>query len=102
MSADGTYNGWKNYETWSVALFIDNESNECIREARRAAKRDTWGDALKEWFEEYFLTDPETGEPYGNAVVRQFLSAAMSEVAWKEVRDHYINEEGNDDEEEDE
>ncbi len=22
---DGTYNGWRNYETWNVALYIQNE-----------------------------------------------------------------------------
>jgi hypothetical protein len=39
---DTTYNGWKNYETWAVALWIDNEewSNERARELALEARRE--------------------------------------------------------------
>ena len=33
-----TYNGWANYETWNVALWIDNEQGT-YEEARDMARR---------------------------------------------------------------
>ena len=35
---DNTYNGWTNYETWNVALYINNEE-PLYREAVRYAKQ---------------------------------------------------------------
>jgi hypothetical protein len=92
MAQDTTYNGWTNYATWSVALFIDNESNECIQDAARAALVDDYGDALKTYVEEYFLTDPETGDYLGgmNLFVQQLIGAAMSAVNWRELHGHYL------------
>ena len=39
---DDTYNGWKNYETWNVALWIGNDEGlyETAKEARDLAE---WG-----------------------------------------------------------
>ena len=35
---DTTYNGWANYETWNVALYMDNDYS-LYQEARRIARR---------------------------------------------------------------
>jgi hypothetical protein len=82
------YSGYTNYETWTVALFIDNESNECIKDAVRSALQDSYGDALKEYVEEYFLGDNDSY----NLFVQQMLGAAMSEVNWKELHDLYAEQ----------
>ena len=29
--SDSTYNGWKNYETWNVKLWLDNEQGTYTR-----------------------------------------------------------------------
>ena len=38
---DTTYNGWKNYETWNVALYIQNEESlyHMARDIMRRAPR---------------------------------------------------------------
>ena len=88
--ADG-YNGWQNYETWSVHLFVTNESWECTLDATRAALQDAYGDALKGWVEETFTVDHETDMVAGgNLFIQQMLGAAMSEVNWQEVRDSLV------------
>ena len=67
MTEDRTYNGWTNYETWSVALVIDSAQDHRERVQRCAAAWDvseadrpdyftrseaaryTMADALKDW-----------------------------------------------------
>ena len=41
MAQNGTYNGWPNYETWNVMLWMDNEEQayKLYREHVRMAKR---------------------------------------------------------------
>jgi hypothetical protein len=101
-----SYNGWTNYETWAVALWIDNDESyqnrardwaaecteaaaECeqtrsgvwtLEEARRYALADT----LKAWVESDLLPD------LGATLAADLLSAAVSEVSWNEVADHYL------------
>lgn len=103
---DTTHNGWKNYETWAVALWIDNEEpsyNKARRMARECAelaaeqKADAEGpalragrlvfprsadgmlaDRLKEWMEEEMPN-------LGGTLWADLLGAAMSEVDWYEI-----------------
>ena len=46
-----TYNGWANYETWNVALYIQNEEPVY----RHACRLGQWGyDDMIPWLEGYF------------------------------------------------
>ena len=107
------YNGWANYETWSVALIVDNDEplyhlrRELVAEAAETALGE-WeagdvfteaeavrygvADALKAWItgegEEAIVTD-RGGLAY---LWAQLLGAAMSEVDWSELADAWTAE----------
>lgn len=54
--SDETYNGWKNYETWKLALNIDNEQglyNEVLELVKDGCP-DFSGDDLRGYLEEIF------------------------------------------------
>jgi hypothetical protein len=98
--ANQEYNGWTNYETWAVNLWLTNEQgsdsywretaeeiyNESETEtsftrAERASL--TLADRLKSEHEE---TQPELGA----SLWADLLGAAMSEVNWYEIAEHFI------------
>ena len=98
--SDNKYNGWTNYETWNVALWIDNEEGSYNywretaqevydeSEADKSFTRDERAaldlkDRLKSEFEEAM---PELGA----SMWADLLGAAMSEVNWYEIAEHYI------------
>ena len=95
--ADTKYNGYTNYETWAVCLWIDND--EYMQGVARSMVRHkdledgSAAQAIKEWFEEM---KPELGA----SLWSDLLNAAMSEVNWQEVAEQYKPEE--EEEEEDE
>lgn len=91
------YNGWTNYETWLVKLWIDNDQGSqsyWIEEAERAYNNAETGDTftkseqaaldlddiLKSWHEEIA---EQSGVPTG--FVADLFNAAMSEVNWHEI-----------------
>jgi hypothetical protein len=94
------YNGWFNYETWLVKLWIDNEQGSCEywdetaqevyneASAERSFSRDEratldLADRLKSEFDE---ATPELGA----TMWADLINAAMSEVNWYEIAEHYI------------
>lgn len=86
---ENKYNGWTNYETWSIALFIDNEQ-EWYNEVREMITKTIEDyDAMvliKEFIEDNLITTELT--PYQS----QMISASLSEVNWKEIVQHYKEE----------
>ena len=104
------YNGWQNYETWVVNLWLSNDQG--TYEHWRGLAREAWHDAeatdiftraevarndlakhLKNEIEEYNPC-PEA------ALYSDLLNAALSEINWYEVADAFL--EAIPDEEEDE
>lgn len=102
------YNGWKNYETWAVGLWIDNERGDyermkgLVADAVEAApmlapvKDGIWtveqgrkfrlADALKEWVNNELLPD------LGATLAADLLGAAVSEVDWHELAESYLTD----------
>jgi hypothetical protein len=97
MSDRATYNGWSNYETWCVKLWIDQYRNwqEQARQVwdatdpdevfneRSALARLTLANQLQSAHE-----DARAELFHGNAnVLSDLLGAALSEVDWSEIAD---------------
>ena len=96
--SDKSYNGWTNYETWNVALWIDNDPGtyqEAREMARRAPSEGRLAKDLQGWVE-------EMAPDLGASMFADLLSAALSEVDWYEIAAHYYEEEHQDDETEEE
>lgn len=90
------YNGWYNYETWVTALWLDNEEGvQAERMERVQAIVDTepvgrWrrevAQAIEAWVTEDMIPD------LGASLAADLMGAALSEVNWEEIADHYIED----------
>lgn len=103
---DRTYNGWTNYETWNVALWIGNEqgsyeywekeqAEECYRDAVEADEdgdRQAWTDDATERLAARLETEFTDNQPELSGCYADILNAAMSEVNWHEIAENYIGE----------
>ncbi|MGH8235391.1 MAG: DUF7249 family protein [Steroidobacteraceae bacterium] len=96
---DQTYNGWKNYETWNVALWIDNEqgSHEYWQERTREILADAdcekddaasaLADALEEWCDEMRDHGSTTEGMFGD-----LLTHALGQVYWREIAENWLSD----------
>jgi hypothetical protein len=91
-----TYNGWSNYETWLVHLWLSNDQTvyDTLRaEALEAVTSDALYHAknvIKNWVEnelEQFL------EGRAASMFVDLLRGALSEVNWYEIARHLRDEE---------
>ena len=85
MAEEG-YNGWTNYETWCVNLWIENEEPS-YRHAQDLAKfasrqadpTNGLASSLKFWIENDYTPD------LGASLAADLLGAALGEVDWHEI-----------------
>ncbi len=114
MSEEG-YNGWKNYETWAVGMYLDGNYDgpstyyETIERVTNELKRDDhptskyWtleqsqrlgvADVLKDWVEENVsphMVDDDHPDPQLHPLVQDLLGAALSDVDWDELANAWI------------
>ncbi len=91
----GDYQGWKNYETWNVALWIDNDQGlqEMVREMAQSSKDiGQLSQSIKDLLEQEM---PDLGA----SMWADLLNGAFSEVHWYEVAQHYEEDLGSTEEE---
>jgi hypothetical protein len=101
MEAKG-YNGWSNYETWNLALWIGNEQGsdsywrEVAEEAYREAEVDgsrTRREVAAYEIAERLKAETEEGAPdIGNSFYSDILGAAMSEVNYYEIAENWLED----------
>lgn len=92
------YNGWTNYETWVVGLWFNDDQGLQSQWSKRASELlhdgatdddqhnacSTLADEMKELVEE--------GNPCDEAgFYIDLMSAALSEVNWFEIAEHYVD-----------
>jgi hypothetical protein len=100
---DTKYNGWTNYETWNYALWLDNDqgSSEYWNEQAQSAydNADSDRDFTKPQRATLDLADTLKAEceeraeewmPDQCGPFADLLNAALSEINWHEIAEHYI------------
>ncbi|MFO0888321.1 MAG: DUF6573 family protein [Isosphaeraceae bacterium] len=90
--AKETYNGWTNYETWAVKLWLDNEPTSYHHWTERARSWKAEEDACG--FAEELKEAVQDGNPLAEAasVYADLLSAAISDVDWLEIAESYLDD----------
>jgi len=79
-----SYNGWTNYETWVVKLWLDNErgDQEMMEEIVRENTDDwTASEVLRDTLAEYM---PDLG----GTLWDDLLNSAWEEVNWREIAEN--------------
>lgn len=79
-----SYNGWKNWETWNVALWFDNE--EAIyrdRMRRQPRTADEVEDFVRGWFPAGTPDIAQHEDPYQHDAV---------DVDWEEIAEHWADD----------
>ena len=95
-----TYNGWTNYETWAVNLWLDNEEgtqaywSERAREVFRTSEADEYNtrtERAKSDLADELKREHEENTPEVTGVFADLLNAALSEVDWHEIAKSMID-----------
>ena len=90
MIKDTTYNGWVNYETWTVNLWLTNDEDTSkeldniiknfIGKGRRASKL---SDLVREWMYDWIMVTS------GNGMFVDLLRSAVDNVSWSEIIENH-------------
>jgi hypothetical protein len=95
--SDSTYNGWTNYETWAVKLWIDNDQGTqeyWLSQARAFARTPSFenADAVKYAFADAIKDNYDEHMPEHSVVYTDLLQAALGRVEWSEIAASLLDE----------
>lgn len=113
MSDEKGYNGWSNYETWNAAVWLDNDQGSYNTAREMAQEAYDQAEAERSFTREERATldlakqlekmikeqDPLAGQA---SMFSDLLTAALGEIDWYEISEHYMEDVGKEPEEEDE
>lgn len=83
-----SYNGWTNWETWQILLWIDNEEYS-HKEMRRFLRRQRHSQSLTKLIEEFVR------ELYPDGTPDMDSAAEYDAVNWDEITHHLVEEHDN-------
>ncbi len=90
MSSEEGYNGWTNYETWNVNLWLGDD--EYYRElAMQAVDLHDAAITLKDYTSD-IAEELVPGVVDGASFVVDLFNGALSEVNWQEIAERYRDE----------
>jgi len=93
---DKEYNGWTNYETWLVSLWLGNEPGtyEDTRDMTREAVRRYGRECEYQLAKELKGYVGEMMPDLGASLAADLMGAALSEVDWQDIAESYIRDFG--------
>ncbi len=93
MSKENTYNGWTNYETWLVNIWVDNDKKLyfIMKEILNSCDWENKTYELSKVLQELYEKQAENiGLKVG--LMSDLLNGALSAVNWYELAEHYITD----------
>lgn len=99
-----TYQGYENYETWCISLWMSNDESlydDIVRLAKECQGKDELGQAIESYIEEL----RESSGIQFDGMWGDLMNHALGMVAWHDVAggfEEYLAQEENSDESEDE
>ena len=94
MTGEERYNGWENYETWVVKLWIDNEEAWYNQWNERADElKEEGGDLITLGLSDELKEAFDDGNPLEEAgVYTDLLYSALGNVNWYEIAESILEE----------
>ena len=84
------YNGWKNWETWNIALWFDNDegSYNMVRDWAIESNKDT--DTLADMIKDY--VDEENPLSNSPSFYSDILQSGLDEADFYEIAKHFLDQ----------